>query len=230
MLCSDCRQRNTIMPPEPNERPNLPDYFDAEFRILFASLGAVALASFAFTDNRVNWLLDAIWVAAGLPLIFISRRWFPLSPLLYRLLVFHALVLIAGGYWTYEKMPLGVWLQELSGSERNHFDRFGHFMQGFVPAIIFREVFLRCSPVGRGGWLIYFVLSSCLAFSALFELIEWWATLLSGGNADSFLGHQGDIWDAQWDMLWAVAGAVAALCLLSWPHDRSLNRLLRSLQ
>ncbi len=217
------------MLPERNDRASEPGYFDAEFRVLCSLLAAVALASFVFTGDRLNWLLDAGWVAVGLPLIFISRRWFPLTPLLYRLLVFHALVLVAGGFWTYEKMPLGVWLQELFGSERNHYDRFGHFMQGFVPAIIFREVFLRCSPVGRGGWLIYFAFSSCLAFSALFELIEWWATLLSGVDAAAFLGHQGDIWDAQWDMLWAAIGAIAALCLLSWPHDRSLNRLLRSL-
>ena len=101
-------------------------------------------------------------------------------------------------------MPAGVWVQELLGSERNHFDRFGHFMQGFVPAIIFREVFLRCSPLKRGGWLVYVVLTSCLAFSACFELIEWRATILSGDDADAFLGHQGDIWDAQWDMLWAI--------------------------
>ena len=200
-----------------NDHVRQPDYFDAEFRVLVSLLFAVALASFVFTDDRINWLLDAIWVAVGLPL-------------LYRLLVFHAFVLIAGGFWTYEKMPLGVWLQEFFGSERNHFDRFGHFMQGFVPAIVFRELFLRCSPVPRGGWLIYFVLSSCLAFSALFELLEWWATLLSGGTADAFLGHQGDVWDAQWDMLWAVAGAIAAVCLLSRPHDRSLSSLLCSFE
>ncbi|MEO8495765.1 MAG: DUF2238 domain-containing protein [Planctomycetota bacterium] len=218
------------MSPESNDHATRSNYFDAEFRVLVSLLAAVAITSFVFTEDRVNWLLDAGWVAVGLPLISVSRRWFPLTPLLYRLLVFHALVLIAGGYWTYEKMPLGVWLQELLGTERNHFDRFGHFMQGFVPAIIFREVFLRCSPIPSGGWLIYFVLSSCLAFSALFELIEWWATLLNGGNADAFLGHQGDIWDAQWDMLWAVAGALAALTFLSWAHDRSLNRLLGSLE
>jgi putative membrane protein len=134
---------------------------------------------------------------------------------------------MAGGFWTYEKIPLGVWLQEWFDTERNHYDRFGHFMQGFVPAIVFRELFLRCSPVGRGGWLVYFVLSSCLAFSALFELIEWWATLLYGGGADAFLGHQGDIWDAQWDMLWAVVGAAAALLCLSRQHDRSMDRLLQ---
>ena len=216
------------MPPQQDDRATPRSYFDFEFRILFLMLGTVALASFIFTDDRVNWLLDAGWVAVGLPLVLISRLWFPLTPLLYRLLVFHALVLIAGGFWTYEKMPLGVWAQDFFGTERNHFDRFGHFMQGLVPAIIFREVFIRCSPLGRGGWLVYFVLTSCLAFSAFFELLEWWATVLTGNSAGAFLGHQGDIWDAQWDMLWAVTGAITALVVLTWPHDRSLNRLLRS--
>lgn len=185
---------------------------------------AASVFTFSGTADRVNWLLDAGWVVAGVPLLLISRRWFPLSALLYRLLALHALVLIAGGYWTYEQMPVGLWVQDLLGTERNHYDRFGHFMQGFVPAMIFRELFLRLSPVRSGGWLTYFVLSSCLAFSALFELIEWGATVAAGAEGGAFLGHQGDIWDAQWDMLCAIVGSVTSVVLLSRAHDRSLEQ------
>ena len=196
-----------------------------EFACLVGLVVIAALLTFIGTQDRVNRRLDAGWVAVGVPLLVVSRRWFELTPLLYRLLVLHALVLIAGGYWTYEEMPIGLWLQDLLGTSRNHYDRFGHFMQGFVPAIIFRELFVRCSPVKRGAWLVYFVLTSCLAFSASFELLEWLATVLAGGNADAFLGHQGDIWDAQWDMLWAVIGAGLSLTTLSYWHDRQLASL-----
>lgn len=196
-----------------------------EFALLVGLTAVVSLFTFAMTEDRVNWLLDAGWVVVGVPLLVVSRRWFELTPLLYRLLVLHALVLIAGGYWTYEEMPVGLWLKNVMGTERNHYDRFGHFMQGFVPAIIFREIFVRCSPVRRGPWLVYFVLTSCLAFSAFFELLEWRATVMSGDNADAFLGHQGDIWDAQWDMAWAAIGAMLSLATLSHWHNRNLAAL-----
>jgi putative membrane protein len=196
-----------------------------EFILWSVLLSAVMALAFYGTADRVNWMLDACWVVVGVPLLVVTRNWFPLTPLLYRLLAIHALVLIGGGYWTYEKMPIGLWLQDLFQTERNQYDRFGHFMQGFVPAIIFREVFVRTSPVKRGWWLVYFVLASCLAFSALFELIEWWATLLAGADGGEFLGHQGDIWDAQWDMLCAILGSVTGLALLSQLHDRHLQKL-----
>ena len=189
-------------------------------------LTTVAIISFVLASDQINWLLDAGWVAIGLPLLYFTRRSFPLSRLAYWLLSVHALVLLSGGFWTYEKMPIGVWLQELMGTQRNHYDRFGHFMQGFVPAILFREIFLRCSPLMKGGWLTYFAISSCLAFSASFEFLEWAAAVLSGENANAFLGHQGDIWDAQWDMLWALIGAILAVLLLSNLHDRSVQRIV----
>lgn len=110
------------------------------------------------------------------------------------------------GFWTYEKNPIGLWFQSMLGTERNHFDRFGHFLQGFVPAIFFREIYSRCSPVRSGAWLNYFAIVTCLAFSALFELIEWTATVLAGAEGGEFLGHQGDVWDAQWDITWAIIG------------------------
>jgi putative membrane protein len=196
-----------------------------EFLIWSLLMIAVMAIAFYGTADRVNWMLDACWVVVGVPLLLVTRKRFPLTPLLYRLMVIHALVLIGGGYWTYEEMPIGLWLQGLFHTQRNEYDRFGHFMQGFVPAIIFREIFVRCSPVKGGGWLVYFVLASCLAFSALFELIEWWAAVLSGAEGGEFLGHQGDIWDAQWDMLCAIFGSVTSLALLSRWHDRQLENL-----
>jgi putative membrane protein len=196
-----------------------------EFVFWTGLVALVSVVTFIGTHDRINWLLDAGWVAVGVPLLLLTRQRFPLTPLLYRLLVIHALVLIAGGYWTYEANPLGEWWQAVTGSSRNHYDRLGHFLQGFVPAIIFRELLVRTSPVTRGPWLAYFVITSCLAFSVCFEFAEWWATLLSGDDANNFLGHQGDIWDAQWDMLWALIGAVAAVLLLSRCHDRELKRL-----
>lgn len=198
----------------------------SEFCFWIVLLLAVFVAAFLTTQDRINLLLDAGWVVAGLPLAVVSRRRFPLTPLLFRLLVLHALVLIFGGYWTYEENPLGRWFQQLLGTSRNHYDRFGHFMQGFVPAILFRELFVRMSPVKHGGWLTYFVFTSCLAFSAFFELLEWVATLISGSSADAFLGHQGDIWDAQWDMLWAIIGALISLAILSRRHDYELKSCL----
>ena len=196
---------------------------DSEFYSLFALTAAAFVAALVFAEDHVNVLLDAGWVLGGLVILAITRRWFPLSPLLYRLLVLHSLVLIAGGYWTYEKMPIGVWLKEIMRTQRNHYDRFGHFLQGFVPAIIFRELYIRCSPVKSGGWLAWFVFASCLAFSAFFEFLEWWATLLSGDSPGHFLGYQGDIWDTQWDMLWCVIGAILSLAVLWYPHNWSLR-------
>ena len=196
-----------------------------ELLIWILLVSAAAALTLLLAEDRTNWLLDAGWVVAGVPLLIISRKWFPLSALLYRLLALHALVLIAGGFWTYEKMPVGLWVQNWLGTERNHYDRFGHFMQGFVPAMIFRELFVRLSPVKRGGWLVYFVVASCLAFSALFELLEWGATVLAGADGGAFLGHQGDSWDAQWDMMCAIIGSLASVLLLSRVHDRSLAKI-----
>lgn len=195
------------------------------FWFLVASVAAVAVATLIGTDDRVNWLLDAGWVVAGLPLLIATRGRFPLTSLLYWLLAIHAIVLIAGGYWSYEKNPLGLWLQQVFQTERNHYDRFGHFMQGFVPAILFRELYARLSPVKRGAWLNYFAYVSCLAFTAVFELLEWAATVIAKADGDAFLGHQGDVWDAQWDMLWAAIGAALSLTLLAGWHHRQMEAL-----
>ena len=154
--------------------------------------------------------------------LWATRRRFPLTPLLYRLLCFHALVLILGGYYTYAHVPLGDWVKDALGLARNPYDRLGHFTQGFVPAILVRELLLRTSPLRRGVWLYVLSVSVCMAFSAFYELIEWWAAVIGGSNAEAFLGTQGDVWDTQWDMFCALVGANVALCLLGRVHDRQV--------
>ena len=140
----------------------------------------------------------------------------------------HALVLIHGGTYTYAQAPLGFWLRDALDAiglpiQRNPWDRIGHFMQGFVPAILARELLLRLTPLRRGGWLVYLVLASCLSFSAFFELIEWWSALVYGADADAFLATQGDVWDTQWDMFTCLIGAAVSLLVWSRLHDRQLG-------
>ena len=189
-------------------------------------VGGVLLAltsSFFIALDRLTWLLETVWVLAGLVLVVWRWKPFPLTRLLCWLLAVHALVLIQGGAYTYAQTPAGFWLQDALGTARNPWDRVGHFMQGFVPAILARELLLRLTPLRRGGWLVYLVLAACLSFSAFFELIEWWAALAFGGDADAFLATQGDVWDTQWDMFLCLLGATTSLLLLSRPHDRQLG-------
>jgi len=173
--------------------------------------------------ERGTWWMEVAPVLIGLPLLIATYRRFPLTPLLYRLLFVHALILILGGHYTYARVPLGFWVRDFFDLSRNHYDRLGHVAQGFVPAILAREVLLRLSVLRPGKWLFFLVVSVCLAFSAFYELVEWWAALLGGEAADSFLGTQGDPWDTQWDMFLALCGAVASLLLLSRLHDTELS-------
>lgn len=191
--------------------------------LLALTIGALVLSGIAPKD-RLTWLLETIWVIAAIPLILWRWRRFPLTRLLCWLLLAHALVLLYGGAYTYAETPAGFWLRDAFGFERNPWDRLGHWMQGFVPAILARELLLRCTPLRRGGWLIYLVLAACLSFSALFELIEWWAALIYGADADAFLATQGDQWDTQWDMFLCLCGAAASLLLWSRLHDRQLGK------
>ena len=161
----------------------------------------------------------------GILLLVLTWRSFPLTPLLYRLLAIHAVILMIGGYYTYAEVPLFNWLRDSLELSRNHYDRVGHFVQGFVPAILAREVLIRRSPLTEGGWLFLVVTSICLAFSAFYELIEWWTALLNEEAAASFLGTQGDHWDTQWDMFLALTGAILSQLLLSRRHDRQLAAL-----
>jgi putative membrane protein len=176
-------------------------------------------------EDRFTWVLEITPVFIGLPLLLVTRRIFPLTPLLYRLLVIHALILILGAHYTYAGTPLGFWAQDLFGFERNHYDRLGHFAQGFIPAILAREILLRRSPLKSGAWLFFIVVCICLAFSAFYELIEWWTAAVSGDAAREFLGTQGDPWDTQWDMFLAMVGAMTSLLLLRRMHDRQLERM-----
>ena len=172
-----------------------------------------------------TWLLEVAPILIIAPILVLTARRFPLTPLVYRLLFVHALILMLGGHYTYAKVPLGFWVEDALGLARNHYDRLGHFAQGFVPAMLAREVLLRRSPLVRGKWLAFLVVCVCLAFSATYELIEWLAAVLGGSAADAFLGTQGDVWDTQWDMFMAGVGAVTALLLLSRVHDRQLARV-----
>lgn len=194
-------------------------------RWLLAGATVLALAaSFAIAGDRLTWLLETVWAMAGLALVAWKWDRFPLTRLLCWLLFLHALVLVHGGAHTYAQTPLGFWLQDLLGTARNPWDRLGHWMQGFVPAILARELLLRLTPLRRGGWLVYLVLAAALSFSAFFELIEWWAALVYGADADAFLATQGDPWDTQWDMFLCLCGAAASLLLLSRLHDRQLGQ------
>lgn len=158
----------------------------------------------------------------------LTARRFPLTRLLYVLIALHALILILGGHYTYAQVPLGYWAQDLFDLARNPYDRLGHFAQGFVPAMIAREILLRTSPLTRSGWLFFIVCCICLAVSACYEFIEWWTAIIGGGSADAFLGMQGDVWDTQWDMFLALCGAITAQLTLARVHDRALVRLVQA--
>ena len=197
-----------------------------EPRLLVTAVGAgLVLSGIDPVADRLTWTLETLPVMIGILLLILTWRSFPLTPLLYRLLAIHAVILMIGGYYTYAEVPLFNWLRDSLELSRNHYDRVGHFVQGFVPAILAREVLIRRSPLTEGGWLFLVVTSICLAFSAFYELIEWWTALLNEEAAASFLGTQGDHWDTQWDMFLALTGAILSQLLLSKRHDRQLAAL-----
>ena len=177
--------------------------------------------------DRYTWFLETLPVMIGVPLLLASYRSFPLTPLVYRLLALHAVILIVGGHYTYAEVPLFNWIRDTFELSRNHYDRIGHLAQGFVPAILAREILLRLSPLRPGGWLFLTVTSICLAFSAFYEIMEWWVALVSEEAAEAFLGTQGDTWDTQWDMFLALIGAITAQLTLGPLHDRQLQQLAR---
>lgn len=195
---------------------------------LWILTGIVALAT-AVSGYRpadvYTWLLEAGPVFIAAVVLGFTYQRFPLTMLSYRLITIHCLVLVLGAHYTYAEVPLGFWMQDWFGFERNHYDRIGHIAQGFIPAIVMREVLLRCSPLVRGKWLFVLTVCVCLAFSAFYELVEWFTALVSQEAADSFLGTQGDPWDTQWDMFLALSGAIIAQLVLGWLHDRQLRQL-----
>ena len=191
--------------------------------VLVAATLAVLLWSGIDPYDGLTWFLEVCPVLIGLVALFATYKRFPLTDLLYVLLFVHGIILMIGGHYTYANVPLGFWFQETFDLSRNHYDRLGHLAQGFVPAILAREILIRCSPVKSGAWLWLFVTAICLAFSAFYEMIEWWVALLSEEAASAFLGTQGDHWDTQWDMFLALCGALAAQALLARRHDRILE-------
>jgi putative membrane protein len=176
--------------------------------------------------DRLTWVLEAGPAIIGLLVMAKTRISFPLTPLLYFWILVHCIVLMVGAKYTYAEVPLFDWISELFGWERNNYDKVGHFMQGFVPALLAREILLRKKLVNADGWRNFIILSICLAFSAFYELIEWWAALLIGEDADAFLGTQGYVWDTQSDMAWALLGAFVCLITLKKSHDQQIKPLL----
>ena len=190
---------------------------------LSCAVGAVLLWSAIAPTDRTTWLMEVVWVLAAGPLLFFTRKRFALTRLLAWLIAIHCVILIYGGKYTYALTPVGDWFAASFDLARNHYDRLGHFAQGFIPAILARELLLRCTPLRPGGWLFYLVCAACLSFSAFFEFIEWWAALIMGGDADAYLATQGDVWDTQWDMFLALCGSIVAQVTLSRMHDRQLG-------
>jgi len=189
---------------------------------LLAVVAAAMVASGLRPYDRLTWWLEVLPVLIAVPLLLATDRRFPLTPLAYWLIALHSLILILGGHYTYARVPLGFWMQDWFDLGRNHYDRIGHLMQGFGPAIIIRELLLRTSPLVPGKWLFTLVLFSVLGVSATYEFTEWWAALAGGDAAGAFLGTQGDVWDTQWDMFLAGCGAIASQLMLARRHDRQI--------
>ena len=190
--------------------------------ILLLVVAVALVASGIRPYDRLTWVLEVLPVLIAAPLLVATYHRFPLTPLAYWLIALHALILILGAHYTYARVPLGFWLQDAFDFTRNHYDRIGHLMQGFGPAIIIRELLIRTSPLVPGKWLFTLVLFSVLGVSATYEFTEWWAALAGGEAAGAFLGTQGDVWDTQWDMFLAGCGAIAAQLLFARLHDRQL--------
>jgi putative membrane protein len=185
-------------------------------------LVAATVASAVAPKSYLTWLLEAAPVLIAVPLLALTYPRFRWTRLAYWLMFLHGLVLVLGAPYTYAEVPLGLWLRDAFDLARSPYDRIGHFAQGFVPAIVVRELLVRRTPLRAGGWLTAVTVLSCLGISAVWELLEWAGAVATGESAEVFLGMQGDEWDTQWDMLLALIGALLALALLSRLHDRQL--------
>ena len=189
----------------------------------------VLIWSAVLPKDTFTWFLEVLPVLIGILLMVMTYKRFPLTPLLYTLILIHMIILMVGGHYTYAEVPLFDWFKEIFDHSRNNYDKVGHFAQGFIPAILAREILLRKEIVQHAGiWLNYIIVSIVLAFSAFYELIEWWVALAVGQDAEAFLGTQGYVWDTQSDMGYALLGGVVALLMLSKIHDKQLNFLLDS--
>jgi putative membrane protein len=176
-------------------------------------------------DTRLTWILEIFPIIIALPIILFTYKRFTLTSLVYTLIAIHAVILMMGGHYSYAKVPLGFWMEDWFGWTRNNYDKIGHFMQGFGPAIYSREILARTSPLKRGKWLAFISIFVPLAFSALYEIFEWAASLTSPGDTEAFLGTQGYIWDTQTDMFWCLIGSIAAIVLLTKLHNKYLSKI-----
>ena len=177
--------------------------------------------------DRATWWAENIPIVGIVVLLVFLYPRYTASNTAYVLMSVLVYMHTIGGHYTFERVPFG-WVTDAFGFERNHYDRIGHFAQGFVPAILAREILLRRSPLRRGKWLFFLIVSVCLAFSAFYELIEWWTALIGGDSAEAFLGTQGDVWDTQWDMFLALLGAISAQALLRSTHDQSMQAVTQA--
>ena len=210
----------------PLTMPLEPTRNEARHAMVLLILGCAALALSSIAPrNRLTWFMEVLPVFIAGPLLMLTWQRFRLTLLSYQLIFIYAIILIGGAHYTYALVPPGEWVQHALNLDRNPYDRLGHFAQGFVPAILAREILLRLTPLRRGRMLFFLVCCICLAISAFYELLEWGAALAMGEKADAFLGTQGDVWDTQWDMFVALVGAVLAQALLARRHDRQISRL-----
>lgn len=185
----------------------------------------VLIWSGVYPRDQFTWFLEVVPAMVGAGVLAVTYRWFRLTPLVYWLILFHCTILMVGGHYTYAEVPLFDYLKDLLGSSRNDYDKLGHFAQGFVPALVAREIIIRKDIIKGASWQRFFIVAFCLGLSACYELIEWWVALATGSGADAFLGTQGDIWDTQSDMFMALIGSIVALATLSKLHDRQLQSL-----
>lgn len=175
--------------------------------------------------DHFTWFLEVVPALIGLAIIILTYKRFKLTRLAYILILVHCIILMVGGHYTYAMVPLFDWIKEYFSLERNNYDKVGHFAQGFVPAIVAREILIRKDIVNGRKWLSFLVVCFCLAFSAFYELVEWWVAISTGESAEAFLGTQGYVWDTQSDMALALLGAVCALTLLSKIHDKQISKI-----
>ena len=203
----------------------MPRLFSTPVWIWLLTFLAVLLWSAVEPKDYFTWFLEVTPALVALPVLVATRRRFPLTPLVYVLILGHAIILMVGGHYTYAEVPLFDWLREPMGWQRNNFDKLGHLAQGLVPAMVAREILVRLGVVNGAAWRNFFIVCFCLALSAFYELVEWWAALATGDSAEAFLGIQGYTWDTQSDMLYALIGTIAALVLLSRLHDAQMRSL-----
>lgn len=194
-------------------------------RWLLITFAGIFLWSGIKPADLFTWFLEVLPAIIGLVVVLVTYKKFRLTNLVYVLIWVHAIILVIGGHYTYAEMPLFNWIRDTFELSRNYHDRVGHFAQGFVPALVAREVLLRTTPLQRGKMLFFLLVSICLAISAFYELIEWWVAAATGTAAEAFLGTQGDVWDTQWDMFLALCGAILSLLLLSQWHDEQLRQV-----